>query len=289
MSDLSQKILGTIKNEEITPRSKYYFILKNISFWAGGIIFFLLGVLATTLVFFFLNHLEILDFLQRSPRLLLKSSIIFIPVFWIIASIAFLFFIGISIGKTKKGYTYPPLLIFLGTLIFQIFLGFLLSNTTWAEDFGEKTKERMHFAQIIQTQQEKIWSNPEEGFLAGKIIEIHEEFLRIKSFQTENDEWKIIITPKTKMPEKFPLKELKEGTPIKSIGEVTGDHEFTAKGIRIFKRKNPPLQNPQEQKPPQLNSPPPPFLEKEEQKKLQELRKRREMREERSFGENEKL
>lgn len=230
MINLSDKILGTIKKNKIEPIAKWRFWLKNFALWGGVFIFFLLGLFGATFLFYFTQNLEIFDFILESPQIILKTAIIAVPLLWIFCILCFSFFVGFSLSNTKRGYKYPLLWLFVAGILIQLGGGAVLANTQAAQKITERIENGLPFFKPFINQREKAWNRPEEGFLAGKVLEVYDDTFLLQDF--EGDTWTIEKDDHMKE-NNLP----KVDNKLRMHGRITGDNMFAFDSFRPLHRE----------------------------------------------------
>ncbi len=225
--DISKKVINKIKKEKIVPSSKFQLNWKNYLIWIILIFLVLMGALFSSLAIFNIPDvdLEIYRYLKlrRFAWLIIGSA----PLLWII----FLFF-SLTLGflafrKTKRGYRYKTLLI-VGIIVFAVLsLGFLAHWAKFNQRLDENFSRRIPHYRQFAPQRGMRWINPEEGFLAGKIIAVKSEELTVAS--PKNGNWIVKYNKKTLVD---PEVKLEQEEIIKAIGEKIGDFIFQAQIIK---------------------------------------------------------
>ena len=165
MNNLNKKILNTLKVQNLKPKSKLYFIIKNILAWFLTITSLLLsGFLTSALIFIFSN------------RVLIPLHVIgkFILIDFV------LLFIGVYLSYRhfkiiKNSYrTSRSWLVLFGLLILFVLTFFFVQFHLYGvfDDFARK-----RFPQFsIQDRVHKEWSDPQrKGMLAGEIVNINDD------------------------------------------------------------------------------------------------------------------
>lgn len=170
MENLKDKILDKIKAGEAKQTPKWQFQLKEFLVWFGvGILIAIAALSFSAIIFNFQNA----DWALRASLGITRSRFFFIhfPYFWIIILTALAILAYCVFRHTKKGYRYAlPVVIFtVAILITSIGLASHLSFRTG--HFMEK--EAMigfPYYNVITRPRQKIWFNPEKGFLTGSIV-----------------------------------------------------------------------------------------------------------------------
>lgn len=227
---LSDSVLQKIKNEHIQPHSRSYFVFRTASLIGGGILFFVLGALASAIIFHFLNFNEALDFVMDSPARFLKLFWIGLPLVWLI-----LIIVGGGLAlhfsrKTKKGYKISLLVWAAIIFVPQVVAGFFLEQSQIGETADEIMATHMSFYKSIRQRRHELWSQSGEGFLAGTIVKIEDDKIFILD-DLHEQEWKVDYSESKYRREEI----LTEGKKVKMIGEKISENEFKAERIGPWK------------------------------------------------------
>jgi len=223
----SQKLLQRIKTEKIVPKSKSRFIIKNIIFWIIFIISLIIGGLAVSIILFAFIENE-LDLINNFTGSKLKMFLSFLPIFWIISAIIFLVLSIFGVRYTKTGYRYSPFLIISINIILSIILGITFYFTGGAKTIEQLFAKNISIYNSVEEKKVALWSNPEQGFLSGKIIEKNKEndFFTLEDFNQKK--WKIEFK-NADIKNRVTIQEKEQ---IKIIGKISQDDIFIAKEIR---------------------------------------------------------
>ncbi len=228
---LSKSVLKKIQKEQITPTARTYFIFRNMVIGGLGILFLVLGILACAIIIHFLNNAEFLEFVWKGPRQFLKLLWFGIPVFWIILLIGLVFITTYLTRKTPKGYKFPFGWALGAFLLSQIIGGIVLEGSNIGEQLDQRIARHISFYQNRQERRQKFWKNPENGFLAGTIIEINENGILLLD-DWNKTQWTVDFT-KSMIGERV---QLQPDEKIRLIGTKAGNTEFIADQIRSWKR-----------------------------------------------------
>lgn len=234
MKDLQKALLEKIEKEKLAPIPRWKFVLQNLLMWGGAGVFFLFGIFCAGIIWFFVDNLEILALVGDSPFLGLKLIFIGLPLVWVILSLVLVFFVGIFLGRTKKGYKLPVVWILLGGFLMQILLGFLVIQADFMRDVYRDLGRKVVFGESLDKRKERIWRMSENGFLGGKIVEILEEegkvIWRLES--PDRMEWKVILSEDVEMPEDI---EFKVGDKLRLRGKLLPKELRTFEAERVMK------------------------------------------------------
>ena len=231
MKKFTKSVLTQIKKQKIQPKSEYYFWFRNLFLILMGLIFFSLGVIASGIIFHFLNHLEFAEFIWQGPRQLMKLLWFGVPFLWIFLAASLLLACSFLLKEMKKGYKFRFAFLLAIILIPQVVAGALLEQSDLGEKLDQAMANRMSFHQTRKASHEKLWSIPSEGFLGGTIIEIqNNEMLLLDDFSKKR--WWISYS----VSQKHPRLTLETGKRIKILGEQTSESEFVAEKLLPWRR-----------------------------------------------------
>jgi len=231
MKKLSKSVLSQIKNQKIQPKSEYYFWFRNIFLGLMGLIFFSLGVIASGIIFHFLNHLEFAEFIWRGPRQLMKLLWFGVPFLWIFLAASLLLACSFLLKEMKKGYKLRFAFLLAIILIPQVVAGALLEQSDLGERIDQAMANRIAFHQTRKARHEKLWSLPDEGFLGGTIVEVqNNEILLLDDFSQKR--WWVSFSRS----QTHPRLKLETGKRIKILGQKTSAQEFVAEKLLPWRR-----------------------------------------------------
>ncbi len=191
-SKLSQSILKKIQQEKIKPVPKYYFILKNISFWILFLFMFVFGFISFSVILFSINNTEFDLFDSLSETSGIAHFFNLLPLLWIL-------FIGIFLGiaiwglkHTKRGYKIAISFLFFGNILGSMILGSLVYGFGGAEKIENILDENVNIYESVRKKHQKFWANPEaSGRLAGIIQEINFEENYLELQDLKGKKWKV--------------------------------------------------------------------------------------------------
>jgi len=135
-----------------------------------------------------------------------------------------------GIRKTKKGYRFSIHAILMTNIVLSILLGGLVYGVGGAEQFEKVFAENAPMYVGMEHRMKEMWGQPEEGRLAGTIIEVQgEDIIVLDDFS--HQQWVVDVTA---VPKRRPFE---EGKKVKVLGEKTGEHTFTANMVRPLMRR----------------------------------------------------
>jgi len=220
-----KRLIDQIKEENIHPIPKWYFITKNITVFLFFLISVLIGAATFSIILFSIQQTEF-NIVQHLSDSRVKLFLWMLPLFWIITLLIFLVASIVSINKSKKGYkyTWPRLIIF--NTVASMLLGTLLFFGGGGQWLEEAFAEKVSIYESIDEKKKKIWMLPEEGYLSGTIEAVSDNTLRLTDFHKK--EWTIDFTDAFVAQSVF----MEQGDKIKLIGKITGTNDFLAEEVR---------------------------------------------------------
>lgn len=168
--DLAHKVLDRIEEERVVPLPKWQFTIKDRLFWVFWILSLVLGALVAGALFFaFINagweyrvvtHQNFFGFVMQV-----------LPTIWIVAVLGAMLIAYENFRHTSRGYR-VPLLAVIGLSLLGITLGGLFFYVSGAGKLiEEEIGGRIPLYRPVMLRQKQIWSRPEQGLLAGEVIQ----------------------------------------------------------------------------------------------------------------------
>ncbi|MFA6160006.1 MAG: hypothetical protein WC678_02870 [Parcubacteria group bacterium] len=223
---ISQKVLEKIKQEKISPKSRWNFWLCRAVVTALLIFFVFAGAFSLGIIFSIFSQFEVGKIVGRPHGM----GILFLslPFIWIILLIFFAILAIVEFAKTRRGYKYKTTYVGGIFILVIIIFGAILYKLNFSDNMeGYMNKNFSAYSQIVRTP-EKVWSQPEEGLISGEIIENKNEKEKIYLRDWDGEVWEVgysqaLVRPRVK-------KEI--GEKVKMIGEKEEGRKFRAQEIR---------------------------------------------------------
>lgn len=228
MSKFSKDVISRIKKEHAHPISKWIFVGKRVLVLMFLVLF---TVLSSFLLSIILFRFEDLDFDIGSKW---QMSLIYaFPYLWLILAVIALIGAYFYFKKTPHGYRHRLVAIGGVLVIIVVAVGTISYLAKFPCFFDEAIQESSLY-RYVNYDKYALWNRPEEGFLAGEIIEVvsDSKFL-LKDFNGK--EWKVGVSKAVIIDKPV---QLKVGEKIKILGDVN-DGSFEVEEIRSWK----PLRN----------------------------------------------
>lgn len=247
-SKVTNSVLKHITDQKIAQKPAWYFWAQTVLFILGGIIFLLIGSLASASLFLLIGDLPLNILLQS--RSLLKLIFLGLPIMWFLIAVA-LGAISVFVGRQAEGghrYRWPWILV--SAVFLQTVFGYGLSQSAMGEHVeafvGQKLRQEMR----RQDWRQRAWGQPKEGLMVGRVIQIENQIITIKS--PRKTDWDIDVS-QAKTPPQF-VPEI--GMFLRFHGEKKSDNTFVADRVIMSRSPNRNSVPPNKNKPPRDQSRP---------------------------------
>jgi hypothetical protein len=186
-----QSILDKIREKGLLPKPKWRFLFKNYVVWGFGFLSLLIGsmAMAVILYMFCYNDWGIHKELNQS---FLSYVIISLPYFWLIFLGLFIFVVYYNFKHTKHGYRYGLPLILGGSVLASAAMGMLLFGVGLGEAIDDVLSRQTPFYEKIINHRIGMWETPENGRLAGMVLEKKDNRLLL-IFALDKRVWQVDI------------------------------------------------------------------------------------------------
>jgi hypothetical protein len=221
----SQKLMNTIKKENIRPHSKFRVDLFRILGGLGFVLATVLGAAAFSVILFAVQQTDfnVLSHLEHSP---LELTLGLLPIVWITALVLFLFVGMYSIRYSKKGYKFTLAKRVGYSAALSILLGTLFFITGGGKQLENAFALQVSLYESVQEKKVRLWSMPEQGYLSGTILSVEAENFRLEDFSGQD--W----TVNYESAFSSPVVLIERNEQVKIMGQKSGEKQFLADEIR---------------------------------------------------------
>jgi|GEM_PF-6593533 cytochrome bd-type quinol oxidase subunit 2 len=134
MSDTSKKIIGEIRDKNIKPISRRYFVIKNAAVWLSLLLWLILGAISISIE-------EVLIENSNNPYAppgmgVSHGLVNWVSFLWLFFALLFMALAYLNVRSTKDGYRYRAVWIIIGILLTFITLGVLFHH----EGIGDRVE-----------------------------------------------------------------------------------------------------------------------------------------------------
>ncbi len=219
---LQDKLLEKIKN--IKPRSKSYFIIKNILYWLFFVVFVIVGAVSTSIIIFIAKHND-WDIHRYANDSMLSFFFLTIPYIWVFVLLVFVVLAYYNLKRTKRAYKYKLYSIVLSSIFLSIVLGFILYNIGFAKTIQTSLVKNISSYNKMFCERASLWHRPERGVIVGQIKEINNNEFILQDPYMEN--WTVIYDKNL-----VGMSDLMIDNKIKALGYQKEQRSFFAAEIR---------------------------------------------------------
>lgn len=232
MKSVSEKVYDRIREERIVPTARWHFVVKNAAFWTLAIVTVFVGGLAVSTMIFLLDGYDD-DVRHYFGMGRIAYMFEMLSFFWLVLLCVLAVSAVYMVRHTNRGYRYPLLFLFGGTVAASVALG------SAAAAFGTGPQVDaflLHHAPqygIIVRHHADMWVRPEEGFLAGSVLETSDDHFTLQDLK-KGSCWRVYKLEGSVVRGGV---RIEEGELIKVIGEQGEEFVFYAKEIRPWTGK----------------------------------------------------
>lgn len=170
---MKETILERLQRENITPRSRLYWLTHEYAFWAAWGFSVVLGALSLAVLSFSSVYMGY-SFYEATHDNFWTFLVEALPILWLIAAAFMVMASFFNIRHTKKGYKYPVILVIGSSLGFSLLGGFALHYLgagyyldRFLGEVSETYQSRVEF-------EARLWEAPAFGRLVGRATPLDE-------------------------------------------------------------------------------------------------------------------
>lgn len=178
---IKQDILNKIKEENIQPKNRWSFLLREWLVWVfAGLSFILGSVGISILIFSTVNHVQIPSGFWSS-----------VPILWVLVMFVFIGLAYLNIRNSKHGYKIRFWMISLVTLLATVVGGLVFYMVNAGAYVDNVLNENVSSYVGVEERLEGFWQNPQDGYLSGLITQVDFEDEVFEIEDSVGSRWKI--------------------------------------------------------------------------------------------------
>lgn len=219
--------IDRIKQQHIVPEARWKFLARKYGMWILLALIIFVGAVSFATAYYLLSSLDwdLYRFMHVSA---FSYALSIMPYLWLILIILALIVAFVDARKTQTGYRFSALkisaLIMGGIILFGAGMSTLGIGGSMHDVAVKKVP---YYGSHMATTKNSQWSQPEKGLIAGRIISVSEELIKIDDL--ERNKWDVVIDRETLI---RPAVMLEKDEMIKIIGSKINNDEFRAQEIR---------------------------------------------------------
>ena len=166
---LRSSVYDRIECENICPHSRLFFLTQEYFIWAVWISSIFIGALAVAVSLFVLKYKQY-AFYEATHENFSTFVIEALPYLWI-AIFGLMAFVAVyNIRHTKHGYRYPLWQILGSSMALSLAGGVALQTFGFGYSVDHLLGQQMRMYGSQEKMEEKLWQNPHEGRLIGRML-----------------------------------------------------------------------------------------------------------------------
>lgn len=224
--EFAENLLEKMKSENILPKPRWHFLLKDYVVWIFGVIALIFGAAAMSVIIYLFkyNDWEMGLSLDGGFWSFLLTTL---PYFWIVFLGLFIFILYYNIKHSKKGYRYPIGFIIVFAILASIILGELFFLFGFSQKIDDVLGQKASLYTKMFNPQMDFWFQPENGRLIGlTILRDDELFIMDPSGKL----WEIATSSDI-----LSEIDLLQGQPVNLIGTISDENIFTVNAIKFHR------------------------------------------------------
>jgi hypothetical protein len=227
METITKKAVAKIKKENIVPKAKWQFLLRNNLLWTMSILVILIGSLAASVTLFLLTDND-WDVYKYTDKNLLESILLVLPYFWLLIIFIFILLAYYNVSHTTDGYKYRSYAIILASVLISLVAGIIMFYAGLGTKIDDIFSNKVPYYNNLVNHKTNMWIRPDDGLLAGKVAGVKNDQIILMDFN--NKKWIVKITSNTIIKGRS---KLQVGGEIKLIGKANiKTNNFVANEIR---------------------------------------------------------
>jgi len=223
--NLEEKIIQKIKDDNLKPKSIWYFLAKDYSLWAFVVLSVLLGALAIAPIIFISSNFEP-GYIKHISNNQITFILSILPYPWIILCILTTYFARVAWKHTKTGYKFQGKYILIISVLTSLILAIVANLYSLGKEIDDGVGNRSFgMYKNMDTRKQENWFNPKEGRLIGAITVISTTSFTL--FNEKNNYEEVVNFDETVPGQEF----VDTANVIRVVGFEDGDKTFFACAI----------------------------------------------------------
>lgn len=211
-NNFENRLVEKIKLDNLTPKPRWQFLLKDYAIWLSGALSLLMGAAAVAVMIYLVQYND-WDLIAHTRQSFAEYVLLTLPYFWLAFLALFIFILNYNLRHTGRTYRYPWTVIAGVSALASLLLGSLLYAAGWGSKIDDVLGAKLPIYDQVINRHVIYWNHPEEGRLAGVVAEIFENG-EIAIIAPDGRRWQVTATSGPLSGHNF-----KAGDPIRVIGQ----------------------------------------------------------------------
>lgn len=213
--DLKACVLGRLEENNLNPKPKILFIIKEVIFWFLWLLSTGIGAVAIAVTLFVVGYRQYALY-EATHDSFFTFMMEVLPFIWILLLLLMVLLSIYNLRHVSRGYRYSLLAVMTASISVSFIGGVFLHIS----GVGFSVDRWLGHSLALYNSQEKIeiklWQKPVSGRLVGKAYEMNGDNSRALFVDTYNTHWDLVTTELGD----DDMKELGSGRNVKVIGQV---------------------------------------------------------------------
>lgn len=166
---LKDSVIATIEQENVCPRSKWFFVCKETLVWVFWGLSVAIGALAVAVSLFVISHSQYALY-EATHENYLTFFIEALPFLWIFLFAVTAYLAVTNLRNTKRGYKFSALLVVTSSLVLSLAGGAVLQLFGFGQALDHELGEQMRMYMSQEKFEMKLWQTPADGRLIGRQV-----------------------------------------------------------------------------------------------------------------------
>ncbi|MEZ4104364.1 MAG: hypothetical protein R3B60_03700 [Candidatus Paceibacterota bacterium] len=215
--DLKTSVLERLKENDLNPRPKAFFLVKEIIFWFFWFLSTGVGAIAVAITLFVIGYRQYALY-EATHDNFLTFMVEVLPFLWFFLLFLMIILATYNIRHTKRGYRYS-LLVVVGLSVGVSFVGGVLLQTSGIGFSADRWLG--HYISLYNSQEKielRLWQSPVAGRIIGQVYEMNNDNSEALFVDIYNTRWGLVTTEL----DDDDIKRLGTGQNVKVVGQVLG-------------------------------------------------------------------
>ncbi len=166
---LSKTVLERIEEERVSPKSRWYFVVRNSSVWGLWLTTVILGALAIAVTIFVMTNTRYALY-EATHESFLGFLLYSLPYVWFVLFITLTSVAIYNLRHTKHGYRFAVWQITVSSMVLSLAGGALLQLFGFGYLVDRELGEHMDMYMSQVKMERALWLQPQEGRLLGRQV-----------------------------------------------------------------------------------------------------------------------
>jgi hypothetical protein len=167
--NLKDSVINTIDQENVCPRSRWFFVCKETLVWIFWALSVVVGALAVAVTLFVVSHSQYALY-EASHDSFLTFFVGTLPYLWIILFAVMSYLAVTNLRHTKRGYRYCAWKVVASSMVLSLAGGAVLQLFGFGHAIDYKLGQEMKMYMSQEKQEMRLWQTPNDGRLIGRQV-----------------------------------------------------------------------------------------------------------------------